>query len=123
MASSFGSQSAAERRAAQRRTARELEAGRSPLGGRYREIVRKATLRRKKDQAFKNFDDQLGEYLSYNKDTVREGVFKVMNPAQVEWTITADAEEIRDRASAQTGADASYVIVWNGHERNPWWYH
>jgi hypothetical protein len=102
----------------QRQTAQALKEGRSPLGGKYREIVRKAKLKQARQRAYKNFHDQLHEYWRYNDDTVKEGCLKVMTDDQAAWTIGADADEIRDRAGSN-----SYIMIWRGIERNPWWYH
>jgi|SRR5580692_8458607 hypothetical protein len=107
----------------QRQVAASLRRGESPLGGKYREIVRKATERSVRAKAQKHFHDLLHEYWRYNDDTVREGCREVMTLDQARWTITADTDEIRDRATHQHAGPGSYVIIWNGRERNPWWYH
>jgi hypothetical protein len=116
-------QTAAQRRSAQRKAARQLKAGENPLGGKFRRIVQKALDRDRRVRAEKHFNDELGHYWGFNKDTVREGCREVMTDAQVQWTLDADAEQIRDRASAGQRLGDPFVILWKGNERNPWWYH
>src|SRR6185437_10005829 len=127
MAKSFGGQAptAAQRRKSQRETAQAVKRGQSPLGGKYGKIVRQATARLKKQQAYKNFHGRLGNFISYNDETVREGIWHVMTPAHIEWTITADTEQIRDRASAQADmvGFVDYVILYKDDARNMFWYH
>ena len=75
---------------------------------------------RRLDNAFRNFDARLGDYIKYNRTTVAANVYggelpdgtdaPGMSDEQAIWTANADAEEIRSRASEQ-------------YRGNPWWYH
>lgn len=126
MARSFGaSQTPAQRRSAQRKLSRQLKAGENPLGGEFRRIVERATLRIRRTLAHRNFKGRLGDYYGYNDETVKEAIWEIMTRPQIEWTIQADTEELRDRASAQENMAGilSYVILWHNAARNVYWYH
>jgi hypothetical protein len=72
------------------------------------------------DRAHRNFSRRLGMYIKYNPDTVLANVYggvtsesgevPGMSYAEAIWTASADAEEIRSRATEQ-------------FKGNPWWYH
>lgn len=102
------------RERAQRRTARQLKRGERPLGGEYQKHV-VASYRR---MALQNVRTRIGHYFKYDDDTVYFNIYQVMNLDQILWTINADAEEIRSRAS-----NRFYIKLFDGDERNPWWYH
>jgi hypothetical protein len=103
-----------ERRRAQRRTARQLQRGERPLGGEYQKYVVSAVRR----NAHKHIRTLLGHYLKYWDETVEYNVNRVMSMDQLTWTISADTEEIRSRAS-----NRGYMKLFDGVDRNPWWYH
>lgn len=123
MARSFGSQTPAQRRAAQRRTAKELREGKSPLGGRFRKIVRAATVRGNKRRAYENIRQQLGTYLKYDDDRVRHYVYEVMTEEDLIWTQEATADELTERARQGQNMGDPWVIEHQGDPVNVWWYH
>lgn len=106
-------QTAQERRRAQRRTAEQLKRGERPLGGEYQKYAVQS-LRR---QAHTNFRRKVGNYRLYNDDTVRRHIYQDMDIDSIIWTISADTEEIRSRAS-----DKGYIGIFKSGD-NPWWYH
>lgn len=103
-----------ERRRAQRRTARQLQRGERPLGGEYQKYVVSAIRR----NAHNHIRTLLSHYFKYDDNTVEYSVNQVMDIDQLTWTISADTEEIRSRAS-----NNYYISSYDGKDRNPWWYH
>lgn len=125
MARSFGSQTPSQRRTAQRRLAKELKENPegSPLGGKYREIVRKATVRGNRKRTYKNIHDRLHTYIKYDDDHVKFYVYQVMTEEDLVWGQTADTEELRERARAGQVMGDPYVVIYEDVETNVWWYH
>lgn len=74
-----------------------------------------------KDQAYANFRNQMQDYLGYDDNTVRESIYELMNSEQLSWTVIADAEAIRARASIQDAT--SFHRMFGIADRNVWWYH
>lgn len=110
----------AEHRAAQRRTARQIEKGTykpTSIGRKARETAKRKLAR---DEAHKNIKQRLGNYHKYDDGTVKANVYggttaesgKVpgMTLEQALWTMQADTEELRGHAASQ-------------HKGNPWFYH
>jgi hypothetical protein len=112
----------AERRRAQRRTAKQVHEGTykpSKIGAKARQVAgeRRTRLR---DAAFYNIEGRLGDYHKYKRETVEANVYggetsesgpvPGMDYAQAEWTANADTEELRSRAEPQ-------------YKGNPWFYH
>jgi hypothetical protein len=69
------------------------------------------------DQFVANFDQQLGHYFKYNRETVIQNA-KTAEFRHLIMGINGDAEELRDWAR-----DDLYTSKRNGKDYNPFWYH
>lgn len=123
MARSFGTQTPAQRRSAQRRLAKDLKEGKSPLGGKYRKIVHAARVRGNKRRTLENIRTKLSSYIKYNDANVTHYVYDIMTEDDLVWAQDATEDELTERARQGQSLGDPWVIEWESEPVNVFWYH
>jgi hypothetical protein len=102
---------------------RPERASRNPQ--KYREYINKRTIidrgpLNKRALALQHIRTKIAHYYKYNDSTVVANV-NAMSGSELDWTLRADTESIRARASIQ---HAGYAPWWTDPDKsNPWFYH
>lgn len=113
-------QTPAERRAAQRRLAREIQGGTYKPSGVGAKARRAATLLAKRDAAFLNIKRRIGHYHKYNEDTVRANVY---SGTTAEWGAVPGMNAEQAEFFAAADEDALIAFATPQYPKNPGYYH
>jgi hypothetical protein len=113
-------QTPSERRAAQRRTARQIETGTYKPSGAGAKARRAATLLGQRDAAFLNIKRRIGHYHKYNEDTVRANVY---SGTTAEWGPVPGMDLEQARFFAAADEDALIAFATPQYPKNPGYYH
>lgn len=125
---SLGSRTAARGHA--RTPERPIRAIKNPE--RYRDYLGNRTRRggdvipmTKRQRVFARMEDMFSFWIGYNRFNVLANV-NAMTDSELDWTLNADTEMIRTRASAQVPGDKPWFTDDStdsqGRTRNRWWY-